>query len=342
MVIAHRLDLDRGWFFTPGPEGDVVLSTHVRLGRNVAGYPFIPLLSAEARTQITEAVRTVLDGLEEEFGVFSDPLDQTALLLRERRLVDVPLQHDGDVFVRADQGVTVTLFDEDHVRVSASQSGWSPADVLSEARTIADTVDTHLPFAVSLHWGYMGPDPHASGAAVRASALLHLPALMDSPQAHDAVGTALAPGIAIKAFRSSGSHSLGNVYLLESGVHPGWNETNILDELATSVSRLVHYEREAREGLLNERRDDTRESVERALALLRNAAAIRADDAMQLLSWVRLGVALGLTDEIGMEEVTSLLFLSQKSHLLQSGDGPEDNEDDSRAHLLRRCLAARG
>lgn len=342
MVIADKLDLDRGWFFAAGPEGDVVLSTHVRLGRNVAGYPFLPLLPAEAQTEIAEAVRTVLDGRDEEFGAFSDPLDQTALLLRERRLVDVPLQHVGDVFVRADQAVAVTLFDEDHVRVSASRSGWAPSDALSNACAIADIVDTQLPFAVSLHWGYMGPDPNVSGAALRASALLHLPALMDSPQAHEAVHSALSPGIAIKAFRSSGSHSLGNVYLLETGAHPGWNETKILDELANCVSRLVHYEREAREMLRNERREETRESVERALAMLRNAAAIRADDAMQLLSWVRLGVALGLTDEIGMEEVTSLLFLSQKSHLMQSGDRPEDNEDDCRAHLLRRCLAARG
>ncbi len=342
MVIAHKLDLDRGWFFAAGPEGDVVLSTHVRLGRNVAGYPFLPLLPAEARTEIAEAIRTVLDGRDEEFGAFSDPLDQTALLLRERRLVDVPLEHVGEVFVRADQAVAVTLFDEDHVRVSASRSGWAPSDALSDACAIADIVDAELPFAVSLHWGYMGPDPNVSGAALRASALLHLPALMDSPQAHEAVHSALSPGIVIKAFRSSGSHSLGNVYLLESGAHPGWNETKILDELANCVSRLVHYEREARETLRNEHREETRESVERALAMLRNAAAIRADDAMQLLSWVRLGVALGLTDEIGMEEVTSLLFLSQKSHLMQSGDRPEDNEDDCRAHLLRRCLAARG
>jgi protein arginine kinase len=346
MIVARKLDLGRGWFLSSGADSDVVICSRIRLGRNFAGYPFVDRLVEEDRNDLSQQFLRVIDGHSDIFSHFPaelsgepDELARQALL--ERCLIEQTPLSPRALFVQEDLNLALSLFDDDHLRIVSMRSGRALRETLCDAQELEAYIDREMPFAVSLHWGYVGPDPQQSGAGMSASVLVHLPALMDGPDSHEAFVSVLEPGVRIKAFRSESSHSLANVYQLEAGRRPGHNEDQIIAELEESAGRLVHYERQARNRLAETRRDETQSSVQRALGLLRTTSAIRADEALQLLSWIRLGVALGLADEISMEEVTTLMFLSQKSHLMQT-TGRRDDEDDRRAHLLRRGLSTDG
>ncbi len=345
MINAHKLDLGRGWFRASGADGDVVISSRMRLGRNFDGHVFTDLLSNSDREALAGRLRAVVQGHSDTFSRLQLAHNDREILpvLLERGLLNSGGGSIDEVFVRADQGCVIIPFDREHLTLVGVRSGLELRSIHDDLSRLAGRIDGDLPFAVSLHWGYVAADPMQSGALLQASVLLHLPALVELGDPNAALQSVEGRGIRLARFHSAQANSLANVYQLETVAVPGASEEDITVQLEETVRGLVDYEREARLQLLQSRRQDTAESVERAIGLLRYTSAIAADEAMALLSWIRLGVALELTEEISMEEVTALLFVSQRCHLMHavSACGTHaGDEDDRRAQLLRQRLAA--
>ena len=343
MIVARKLDLGRGWFRASGADGDVVISSRIRLGRNIDGFLFCDMLDNAEREALAFRLRSVIQGHRNTYSRFqvAQQDKQIRTVLLERTLLNAKSNEIDEVFVRVDQRCVVIPFDGEHVTLVGVRSGLELREIFQDLSRLADRIDRDLPFAVSLHWGYVGADPLASGALMQASALLHLPALVELGDPQSAFAALSAAGIRLEVFRSGQTNSLANVYQITTAPICGATEDQILIQLEKAVRGLVHYEREARAQLLQSRRQETAESMQRAIGLLRYASAIRAEEALALLSWIRLGVALELTEEISMEEVTELLFVSQRCHVMHASATGKD-EDDRRADLLRQRLAAHG
>lgn len=344
MVIAHKLDLGRGWFWEAGADTDVVILSRIRLGRNFDGFAFTDTLSFEGRAALASEIRRFLHDRPTVFGRFrlnrasAGPGD----LLRERFLLDEASTGCPEVYVRDDQQCVLIPFDGDHLSLRGFRSGRALPACHEDLAAFASDIDAELPFAVSLHWGYLSPDPGTAGAVLRASVLLHLPALIECGDRDGAIAEAAGEGrVRVESFRSGRTASLAAVVQISSTPAFGTNESGILVQLEEAIERLVHYEREARAELLRHRGDETADMVRRALGLLRHTPAVRAEEAMELLSWIRLGAALKITDELTMEEATALLFVSQRSHVLRQA-GADEDEDGLRATLLKRQLASGG
>lgn len=346
MIVARKLDLGRGWFQTAGAQSDVVISSRIRLGRNIDGHAFGVLLAEPERAELASRLRAVIQGCRDSFYRLELAQDDRLLhsVLLERNLLSASEHGIDEVYVRSDQLCTVVPFDGEHVVLVGIRSGLELRSIHRDLSRLAGRIDRDLPFAVSLHWGYVAADPLASGALMQGSILLHLPALVEQGDPDGALDKARSGAARLELFPSGQANrngSLANVFQLSNAPNCGLNEEQIIVQLEEAVHGLVHYEREARAQLLQGRRRETTESVERAIGLLRHTPAIGAEEALVLLSWIRLGVALELTEEISIEEVTALLFVSQRCNVMQVSQRPGD-EDDRRARLLRDRLASHG
>ncbi len=344
MVVAHKLDLGRGWFWESGADTDVVILSRIRLGRSFDGTVFTDSLSFEERAALASEIRRFLHDHPVVFGRFrlNQNTSEPAALLRERFLLEARSTDCPEIYVRDDQHCVVVPFEDDHLALWGFRSGLGLRDCHQDIAAFAAEFDDQLPFAVSLRWGYLSPDPGVAGAVLRASVLLHLPALIESGDPEGAIAEVAGAGLVrVENFRSGRTASLAAVVQLTGTPTFGADESRILVQLEEAVERLVHYEREARHELLRNRGEETADMVRRALGLLRHTTAVRADEAMELLSWIRLGVALEITDELTMEEATALLFVSQRSHVMREARVNED-ENGLRALLLKQQLTSGG
>lgn len=344
MLVARKLDLGRGWFWESGADTDVVILSRVRLGRNIDGVVFSESMSFEERGALASRFRRILHEHPAVFGRFplNERISDSGALLRERFLLETASTNCPEIYVRDDQRCAVIPFEEDHLALWGFRSGRALRDCHEDMVSLAAEIESELPFAVSLRWGYLSPDPGAAGAVLRASALLHLPALIEAGDHDGAIADIVGEGyVRVESFRSSRTASLAEIVQVSSTPVFGADESRILVQLEEAIERLVHYEREARVELLRHRGEEVAEMVRRALGLLRHTPTVQAEEAMELLSWIRLGVALEITEEVTMEEATALLFVTQRSHVMREARVNED-ENGLRAMVLKRQLASGG
>jgi len=338
----------KSWFSVSGPENDVVLSTRARLARNCSDIPFPSVMSAEQRSGLTSRVTRFFEGRTDKFlridlGTFS-VLQRRTLL--ERNLISRHLAENGSgvVFVSGDEKLVITVGEEDHVRIAAFAGGLAPEACLKQATEIDQALDEHCPFAASLQFGYLTSQVSQCGTGLRLSAMLHLPALTRSGLIGGILKETVPRGIVVKGFRDAHELSLGSLYQLSNQVTLGVTENETVEKLEGTVRQLVHYERRARTELLEHERRETEENVFQAMNLLKDTRSVSDSEAFRHIGWLRLGVALGLTSEFGLDEVTPLFFLIQESHVVQlvgnEGTDVKNDVNEQRAELLRQYLSS--
>jgi len=239
--------------------------------------------------------------------------------------------------------MAVIVGDEDHLRLV----GMGPGACLEALSTRLDSLDSRLeevlPYAVSAEWGYLNTAVTNLGTGMKASLMLHLPGLAMSGLLKRAVKASAQLGLSIRGFFGESMESLGDMYVIANEITIGLGEREIIGNLGRIAVQLAGYETRTREEMMEKRRVDVEDRVYRAWGLLLWCRYITHREALDALSAVRMGTALGLVTGVDPQTITALLFLSQKSHIqrvLQSQADPADGKliDYTRAKIIRDAL----
>lgn len=332
------MKLARGgpWIESSGPDGDVIVSCRARLARNLAGFPFVNRASDGERREILRLIRSL--DLAERPMQWLDMQDLEAgerQRLLERHLVSRPfIEADSPRGVAIGDGerLSVMVNEEDHLRMQVLLPGCE----LDEAWRQVSQVDRRLEQAVDLathpRWGYLTACPTNVGTAVRFSVMAHLPGLRLTNEIERLRRAANALDLAVRGFYGEGSESTGDFYQVSNQVTLGISEADLLGHFVTVVvPKIVEYERMARRLMLERNRLLLEDRVHRALGALRSARLLSVDEAMKHLSRIRLGVSLGLLENISLGIVQRLFLEVQSGHLRQA-----NNDLPSTTEVLNR------
>ncbi|QNN20930.1 protein arginine kinase [Planctomycetales bacterium ZRK34] len=336
------------WLRKAGPEGDVVISSRVRLARNLAGYPFLTQASPTQRRDILHMCRRrILDSNLAQRMLWVDLSESPRLdrdILVERHLIS--RQHSRGkkprgVALADDETIAIMVNEEDHVRLQVLRSGMQLDEAYAQADHIDDTLEAHLDFAYSPKLGYLTACPTNVGTGIRVSVMLHLPALKLTGEVDKMRRAAKDMHLAVRGFYGEGTEAAGDLYQISNQTTLGRSERQILRDFAEVViPRVVEYERRARIALLEKRPVVVDDKVHRALGALRTARLLSSEEALYLLSAVRMGVSMGRLDGVSMAGINELLLLTQPGHLQRMAgvamSGAERRE--FRARYIRRRL----
>ena len=328
---------------------DVVISSRVRLARNLAGMPFVSKCTTEQQNELAARLRDQVIAAELAPKVFyvdvaaASELDKKLLVERHlisRQLADA--ENRRGVAISDDETMAVMVNEEDHLRMQVLRSGLQLEEAIADINRMDDRLEDHLDFAFHGRYGYLTACPTNAGTGLRVSVMLHLPGLKLTGQIERAFRAAQDMRLAIRGLYGEGTEATGDFFQVSNQTTLGKTESQIAEELCRLiVPRMIDYERRARETLQHGRRASLEDKVFRAIAVLRAARMVGADEAMYLLSLVRLGVVLGCINDVRIETVNELFVLTQPAHLQRilrrTMDGPERAE--ARARYIRSHLS---
>lgn len=319
---------------------EAVVSTRIRLARNLREYPFPIRLSAEQAAEVVDKVDAALADSEIKFHRID--LDAVSGALRvamlERHLVSpdfIDRQGGRAVFLSDDNTVSIMVNEEDHIRLQVILDG----QALDEAYALADRLDTYLSgklnYAYHKHLGYLTQCPTNLGTGMRASVMLHLPAL-DMNGAVYRIGANLSKlGLTMRGIYGESSKPVGAFFQLSNQVTLGISEKAAIDNLSNITTQLIAQEMRARENLLND--IEVEDKISRALGILKSARIIDHNEAMSLLSLVRLGVGSKKLETLSTDSIDKLIPEIQPASLMSRyGEDMTPRERDiKRADIIR-------
>ena len=339
------------WLDASGSHSDVVLSTRVRLARNVEGYAFTGRARDGERlrvlVQLREALQ-VLPGLDDSFLVRIDELGPgDRALLFERHLVSkelAGLEKDRGVLTGAalllGQGVSVMVNEEDHLRLQSLRSGLAVSAAYQAVERLDREVGSRVPYAFHQEFGFLTACPTNVGTGMRASVLIHLPGLVLTKEIGRVLAGLQQMGLTYRGLYGEGSEVVGNFFQISNQTTLGRSEEDLLDQLIRVVGHVIEREEEARRVLLRDAGYIIEDKLWRAYGTLRYARSLTFDEAMNYLSGVRLAVGLKLIRGLSVYTLNKLLIFSQAAHL-SAAEGRSLTESETnlaRARYVRRAL----
>lgn len=335
--------MSKEWYRQVGERSDMVVSTRIRLARNLAHYPFPNRMTVEQRREVVEAVCDAVDqigGLVLRRIELSSCAEREVLALVERHLIsyDFARQSGSTLLLSADERISIMINEEDHIRIQVMSAGMD----LKEAYELADRVDTaldeRLHFAFDDRLGYLTQCPTNLGTGMRASLMLHLPALQEGGAIRHIAGSVSKLGLTIRGAFGEGSQPQGAFYQMSNQVTLGISETAAMDNLIGIAEQIMKEEENARKQAAQKPAFEDR--VWRSLGLLKTARLLSNDEAMKLLSNVRLGICVNTITDVPLETITALISDIQPGCLMTSigEDLVPEMRDIQRATMVRNAL----
>jgi protein arginine kinase len=340
-----------GWLDASGQHADIVLSTRIRLARNVEGYAF----TAKARdgerlrvlTQVREAVGEIPEVEDSVLYRLDDLTAGDRALLHERHLVSKelagldaqhPLRSGAAVFLSDGLGVMVN--EEDHLRLQALRSGFALQEAFAAIDRLDRNLGARLPYSFHAEFGFLTACPTNVGTGMRASVLIHLPGLVLTKEIGRVLAGLQQMGLTYRGLYGEGSEVVGNFFQISNQTTLGRSEDELLDQLLRVVGHVIEREEEARRVLLRDAGYIIEDKLWRAYGTLRYARSLTFDEAMNYLSGVRLAVGLKLVSGLSVYTLNKLLIFSQAAHLsyLEGRPLTESETNLSRARYVRKAL----
>jgi len=318
------------WTEGLGPNEDIVISSRVRLARNILNLPFPDMLAEEKQKEILKSIRDIIDtpGFKDKVGNFHFISLQELSGLEKSILVEKHLispQHAQShgykgTIIREDESVSIMINEEDHLRIQCLL----PAMQLNEAWTLAnevdDTLEQSLDFAFDKDRGYLTSCPTNVGTGMRASVMLHLPGLVLTRQGYQVFATMNQIGLTVRGMYGEGSEALGNLFQISNQVTLGLTEEEIINHLNSVTLQVVEQERNARDILFKEAKDQLEDRVWRAYGILSHARIISSQEAMSLLSELRLGIDMNIIENIDPKVFNVLMVTTQTAFLQKKSE----------------------
>lgn len=325
-------------------DSDVIVSTRVRLARNLDKYPFPALLNASGAEKVSEEIKDAILGSNStlsgdfEWIKMSELSQDARQELLETHLISPQLANSthGSLFKSTDETMSIMLLEEDHIRLQIIKSGFC----LKEAWELADKVDNvleeKLNYAFSEEFGYLTACPTNTGTGMRASVMMHLPALTLTNNINRIISSASALGLTVRGLYGEGSKAYGNLYQVSNQVTLGISEDEIIASLENIVGQIEKHELDARESLKTN--DGIGDRLWRSYGVLKYARSISSKEAKTLISDVILGRNLGIID---IEEKISgiqLMVETEPALIMKNTNMSPEERDKKRAQMLRESI----
>lgn len=339
------------WLRGTGPESDIVISGRIRLARNLAVFPFTNRASAHQKGDIEALLRDRITKIDinprlHYFNLTSlSPLDRQFLV--ERQLISRELATtEGPRGVAFDEreSISIMVNEEDQLRLQVMRSGFALDEAWQEVDRVDDLLEQKVTYAFSEEFGYLTACPTNVGTGMRASVMLHLPALVWSKQIEKVFRALQKINLVVRGLYGEGSRASGDFYQISNQVTLGKSEVTILNEIRDVIPQIISYERQARQSLMKENKQWLRDKVARAFGTLCSATMMTSEETMDLLSTVRLGVNLHLLEDLTISIVNALFIHTQPAHLQKLMGAMLDGEErnTARARYLRTRLREAG
>lgn len=343
------------WLDASGPNSDVVISTRMRLARNVSGYAFTGRARDGERLRMLAQVRDALGAVPSMYGSALVRLEELSAgdrqLLHERHLVSKelagldpqhPVRSGAAVFLAESVGLLVN--EEDHLRLQALRSGFAVTEAFASVQRLDQELGRQVPYAFHREFGFLTACPTNAGTGLRASVLIHLPGLVLTKEIGKVLAGLQQMGLTYRGLYGEGSEVVGNFFQLSNQTTLGRSEEELQDLLVRVVRHVIEREEEARRVLVREAGYIIEDKLWRAYGTLRYARSLTFDEAMNYLSGVRLAVGLKLITGLSVYTLNKLLIFAQSAHLAH-GEGRVLSEGETnlaRARYVRQVLMSEG
>ncbi len=332
------------WYIEKGDQGDVVLSTRIRLARNLDEIPFPARLDVAGKNKVNSLVKSALfenDSKDFSYIEMKDLSRRQAVSLAERHLIspEFAAKKDGSaLMLSGDESVSIMLCEEDHIRLQVMKAGLALEEAFDIADKLDSLLDSRLNYAFDERIGYLTACPTNLGTAMRASVMLHLPALTRCGQISRLANTVSKLGLTIRGAYGEGSRSSGDIYQISNQITLGITEETAIANLKSIVLQLVSQERAAAAKMVKNAADE--DKIFRAYGILRNARLLTTQEFMELVSLVRLGAARGILD-VNIEKINELIVNMQPATVSATNENAETAaaRDAVRAAAVREALA---
>lgn len=335
------------WLRGAGPMHDVVISSRVRLARNLAGTPFLSRCTEDQQRRLERRLRGQVTDSEIADEMFYVDLSHAGQLDRqllvERHLISrqhADADHPRGVAVSKDETVAIMINEEDHLRIQVLRSGLQLTEAVEQINRIDDTLEQHMDFAFHRRYGYLTACPTNVGTGMRVSVMLHLPALKMTGEIEKAFRAAQDMRLAIRGLYGEGTEATGDFFQVSNQITLGRTERQIIDEFCGQIiPQFIEYERTARQSLCRRRPVAVDDKVFRSAALLRAARKMTSEETLYLLSLARMGVNLNRIEDMDIKTINELFLLTQPAHLQKILDrqlGPEQRAEQRAAYIRSR------
>jgi protein arginine kinase len=338
------------WMTGEGPDSEVVVSSRVRVARNLRNMPFPIMAATEQSLSVMEQLLGVaesgrLNGLGKiEHVRLTELTELEKLVLVEKHLISPNLANDSRnaaLILGPNEDISVMINEEDHLRIQYLCSGFQVREAWDMASKVDDIFEEQVDYAFDEKHGYLTSCPTNVGTGIRASVMMHLPALVMTGQINRILSAVTQVGLAVRGIYGEGSEATGNLFQVSNQVTLGQSEQEIIENLFQVAHQIIEHEKSARSKLLTESRLRVEDRVRRSFGILSQALIMDSKEASQRLSDIRLGSHLGLLPEVDPLSMNELLVSTQPGFLQMTfGEAmsPEDR-DKSRADLIRSRLA---
>ncbi len=335
------------WMDGTGPSSDVVLSTRVRLARNLKDVPFTHRAREEQMAMVYSSVLSAVRKTPALAQSLAFPMRELSSLDRqflvERHLISSDLADNGrlrGLLLVPDETVSVMVNEEDHLRMQAMASGFQLRSAWESVNAIDDELSQDLDYAFSDELGYLTACPTNAGTGMRASVLIHLPSLVLTRQIGRVLQGITQVGLAVRGFYGEGSQIMGNFFQVSNQTTLGQSERETIESLDRVTRQIIEYEQRAREELVKDARVQIEDKIWRAYGALRHSRVISSQEVINLASAVRFGVSLRIEGLADVRTLNEMLIRTQPAHVqLLAGRELEQRERNIlRAEYVRRLL----
>lgn len=347
MKINDLLNHNSEWLKGTGPNSDIVISSRIRLARNLRGFAFPHWASDKQRNQALETIEQAFKKIDylKQSTVFRladlDSVDKQFLV--ERHLMSLEHAQKADnkaIAVDSEEILAIMINEEDHLRMQVMQSGFNIFEAWNIANKIDDCLSRHLPLAFLEEWGYLTACPTNTGTGMRASVMLHLPALVMSRQIDRVLGAIAKLSFTTRGLYGEGTQATGNLFQISNQVSLGHSENEIIENINGLIRQIIDQENQAREAIFTKNKAALEDRVNRSLGILKSAYIISSQETTELLSMVRLGSDMKMIRDMNRGRINELFIITQPAHLQKIEDKKLSSEerDVKRAELIRNRL----
>ncbi len=332
------------WYQDMGPKNDMIISTRVRLARNLSGYPFAAKMTKEEGEKIISLVWEALAPIAKDFTLYNihklSPVKQQALI--EKHLISPDLT--GGNFPRAaiisrDESISIMVNEEDHVRIQCLSSGFTPDSAWEMANRLDDLLGETLDFAFHEKFGYLTSCPTNTGTGLRISAMLHLPAISVTGRISGLLSQAAKSGMTVRGLYGEGSDAQGNFYQISNQITLGFSEEELIERFNKTVSSISEVENSLRLQLAKDVPPELTDRIMRSYGAMRYAYMMSGKEMLNLISDVRLGIYLGILKPIPFEKLTSLMVITMPANIAGTSSAmTAQNRDIRRAKIIKETI----
>jgi protein arginine kinase len=337
------------WFFSKSNDADIVLTSRVRLARNIDNIPFPHMMSKEQSNKIIENISSsILDSnsfIANEFRLVRlenlNYLDRISMVEKHLISKDLAGNHEiAAVLLNRDENVSIMINEEDHIRLQVIYPGMNLKEAYDYATKIDDLIEERVTYSYDSRLGYLTSCPTNVGTGIRASVMVHLPALTISRNIDNIVKTVTQVGMTIRGLYGEGSNVMGNIYQVSNQVTLGFTEEEIINNLIAVTTKIIDQEKRMRQFLMEKQLVDIEDSVYRALGILKYARKLETSESLNLISRIRMGLEMGIIKDINVKNLNELLVNVQPAtlQLIEGRELSEKERDVTRARIVRETL----